>query len=112
MYAKNSENLGGICDRFLSPEESLLVALLENAICDAFLPPPSKKKCWAEIKLEALHWLFFDDSIEPFSLAWCFDVLNLDLDQKVKIIVRTLKHRQSLTIQKKGDKTNDGVTTN
>ena len=57
---------------------------------------------------------YTDDTVLTLAIGKAFLECQgnyLDLDQKVKIIVRTLKHRQSLTIQKKGDKTN-GVTTN
>ncbi len=86
-----------------------MVALLENAICDAFLPPPSKKKCWVDIKIEALRWLFCDDSVSnAWTVGWCFDILDLDITQKVQVIVKALRHRQSLT-QKKGDSKKNGV---
>ena len=105
MRAKNEDYIG-ICDRFLSPEESLVVALIENAIIDAFLPPPNRKKRFVDIKIEALRWLFCDDSVAvPWTLGWCFDVLDLDIADRVPIIVRILKFRLSLNL-KKGDKKN------
>ncbi len=104
---KNDDNIN-ICDRYLSPEESLIVALIENAIIDAFMPAPNKKKYYKDIKIEALRWLFNDDKVFlPWTLGWCLDILDLDISDRLTIIDTIFNYRKSLNLKKKEIKENE-----
>ena len=100
-YIKDDDNIN-IYDRFLTPEESLIVALIENAVIDAFMPITNKKKYYKDIKIEALRWLFDDDKTKSsWTLGWCFDILELNIDDKIPIIKQIYNFRRNLNFKKK-----------
>ena len=90
-----------ILDRYLSSEECLIVAILENAILDA-TDNGIKKKNNKEIRNEAKRWLN-SPSIDPFSFNWCLSILNLDNLDKKNIIKKILKYRENFNMLKKED---------
>ena len=90
-----------IQDRYLSSEECLIVALIENAILDA-TNNGIKKKNNKEIRNEARRWIN-SESIDPFSFKWCLSILNLDNLDKKNIIKKILKYRETFNIFKKED---------
>ena len=90
-----------IQDRYLSSEECLIVALIENAILDA-TNNGIKKKNNKEIRNEARRWIN-SESIDPFSFKWCLSILNLDNLDKKNIIKNILKYREIFNILKKED---------
>ena len=90
-----------IQDRYLSSEECLIVALIENAILDA-TNNGIKKKNNKEIRNEARRWIN-SESIDPFSFKWCLSILNLDNLDKKNIIKNILKYREIFNILRKED---------
>lgn len=110
-YIKDDDNIN-IYDRFLTPEESLIVALIENAVIDAFMPISNKKRYYKDIKIEALRWLFDDDKTKSsWTLGWCFDILDLNIDDKIPIIKQIYEFRKSLNFKKKEIKENERLET-
>ena len=101
MDIKQKYESESILDRFLTPEESLIVALIENAILDA-TNNGIKKKNNKEIRNEARRWIN-SESIDPFSFKWCLSILNLDNLDKKNIIKNILKYRETFNIFKKED---------
>jgi len=85
-----------IKDRFLSPEETLIVAIIENAVQDAINPPPKDTR---RIQLNATKWLQ-SESNAPYSFNWCMDILEMDTNCK-KHICETI---QLIKAQKKFNK--------
>lgn len=88
-----------IQDRYLSSEECLIVALIENAILDA-TDNGIKKKNNREVRNEALRWLN-SNSIAPFSYQWCVSILNLENLDKKNIIKKILEYRSNFNLLKK-----------
>jgi len=90
-----------ILDRYLTSEECLIVALIENAILDA-TNNGIKKKNNREIRNEAKRWIN-SESIDPFSFKWCLSILNLEDFDKKNIIKTILEYRANLNLNKKED---------
>ena len=86
MNIKQKHESESILDRFLTPEESLIVALIENAVIEATTNNPKIKK---HIKKEAKKWLESTTNF-PFSFNWCISILQLDNIKKANIIKEVL----------------------
>ena len=102
-----------IINRFLSPEEQLIVAIIECAIADATDTGTKEKKLYQNSKKrnEARAWLLSDDK-SPFSYDWCRSVLHLEDIKKSVVKKRVLKYREYIKKmeRKKNGKDNAKLT--
>ncbi len=75
-----------------SPEKRLLVAVLLQAVRDAYYPRFDKCFTIESQKYDAIDWLH-SKSTAPYSFNWIKEILNIDHKSDVEILGRVLKNQ-------------------
>lgn len=75
-----------------SPEKRLLVAVLRQAVRDAYYPKFDKYFTFQTQRDDAIDWLH-SKSKEPYSYKWIKEILNIEHKSDVEILERVLKNQ-------------------
>lgn len=74
------------------PEKRLIIAVLLQAVRDAYYPRFDKCFTFESQKYDAIEWLH-SDSMEPYSYKWIKQILNIEHKSDVQILERVLKNQ-------------------
>ena len=75
-----------------SPEKRLIVAVLLQAVRDAYYPRFDKCFTFESQRDDAIDWLH-SDSMEPYSYKWIKQILNIEHKTDVEILKQVLKNQ-------------------
>ena len=75
-----------------SPEKRLLVAVLLQAVRDAYYPRFDKYFTFESQRDDAIDWLH-SKSTAPYSYKWIKEILNIEHKSDVEILERVLKNQ-------------------
>ena len=74
------------------PEKRLIIAVLLQAVRDAYYPRLDKYFTFESQRDDSIEWLH-SDSMKPYSYKWIKQILNIEHKSDVQILERVLKNQ-------------------